>query len=211
MCRCENSSSERWARKNAPDDGLERPRTHNPHHLAIIPGTRLGVYEITAQIGEGGMGAVYRATDTSLSRQVAVKVLPDAFAADPDRLARFEREAKTLASLNHPHIAAIYGFERSGGLHAKQGDRLKQVRVYSPAAIGRCRAGFGGSDTTRSADAASFFLKSSTIRVASNPKATACARRTARRSWMMSSGTSSLARSFGSTMVSPPITLRVCK
>src|SRR5213075_444243 len=64
------------------------------------------------------MGQVYRATDTTLGRQVAIKILPDAFAADPDRLARFEREAKTLASLNHPHIAAIYGFEKSGGMHA---------------------------------------------------------------------------------------------
>ena len=64
------------------------------------------------------MGAVYRATDTSLSRQVAIKVLPEAFAADPDRLARFEREARTLASLNHPHIAAIHAVEKSGGMHA---------------------------------------------------------------------------------------------
>jgi protein kinase-like protein len=76
------------------------------------------VYEVVAQIGEGGMGAVYRATDTSLGRQVAIKVLPDAFAANPDRLVRFEREAKTLASLNHPHIAAIYGFEKSAHQHA---------------------------------------------------------------------------------------------
>src|SRR5215208_1934372 len=64
------------------------------------------------------MGAVYRATDTSLGRQVAIKILPDAFATDPERLVRFEREAKTLASLNHPHIAAIYGFEKSSGVHA---------------------------------------------------------------------------------------------
>src|SRR5580765_7063717 len=64
------------------------------------------------------MGQVYRAMDTTLGRQVAIKILPDAFAADPERLARLEREAKTLASLNHPHIAAIYGFEKSGGLHA---------------------------------------------------------------------------------------------
>ena len=99
--------------------------------MALTPGIRLGVYEITAQIGEGGMGAVYRATDTSLSRQVAIKVLPDAFAADPDRLARFEREAKTLASLNHPHIAAIYAVEKSGGtlalvMELVEGDDLSQ-------------------------------------------------------------------------------------
>lgn len=86
--------------------------------MSLTPGTRLGVYEITAQIGEGGMGAVYRATDTNLSRQAAIKVLPDAFAQDAERLARFEREARTLASLNHPNIAAIYGFEKSGGAHA---------------------------------------------------------------------------------------------
>jgi serine/threonine-protein kinase len=86
--------------------------------LALTPGTRLGVYQVIASIGEGGMGQVYRATDTTLSRQVAIKILPDTFASDPDRLARFEREAKTLASLNHPHIAAIYGFEKSAGVHA---------------------------------------------------------------------------------------------
>ena len=91
---------------------------YNPQRLALTPGTRLGVYEITAQIGEGGMGQVYRATDTTLDRQVAIKILPDAFASDSERLARFEREAKTLASLNHPHIAAIYGFEKSAGMHA---------------------------------------------------------------------------------------------
>ena len=81
--------------------------------MALTPGTRLGVYQITALLGEGGMGQVYRATDTSLGHQVAIKILPAAFAADPERLARFEREAKTLASLNHPHIAAIYAIEKS--------------------------------------------------------------------------------------------------
>jgi serine/threonine protein kinase/Tol biopolymer transport system component len=78
----------------------------------------IGSYRVLDKLGEGGMGEVYRATDAALGRQVAVKILPEAFAADPERLARFEREAKTLASLNHPHIAAIYGFERSGGVHA---------------------------------------------------------------------------------------------
>src|SRR6266852_5980220 len=68
-------------------------------------------YRITAKLGEGGMGAVYRATDTKLGRDVAIKVLPDTFAADPDRLARFTREAQVLAALNHPNIAAIYGVE----------------------------------------------------------------------------------------------------
>ncbi len=86
--------------------------------MALATGTRIGVYEITAQIGAGGMGEVYRATDATLGRQVAIKILPEAFAADPQRVARFEREAKTLASLNHPHIAAIYGFENASGVHA---------------------------------------------------------------------------------------------
>ena len=83
--------------------------------MALSPGSRLGPYEISAQIGAGGMGEVYRAIDTNLARHVAIKVLPEAVAADPDRLARFDREAKTLAALNHPNIAAIYGLERSGG------------------------------------------------------------------------------------------------
>jgi eukaryotic-like serine/threonine-protein kinase len=86
--------------------------------LALASGTRLGVYEVTAQIGQGGMGQVYRARDTKLDRDVAIKILPEAFAHDADRLARFTREAQTLASLNHPHIAAIYGLEESGGVRA---------------------------------------------------------------------------------------------
>jgi len=86
--------------------------------LALAPGTHLGVYEVTAQIGEGGMGQVYRARDTKLDRDVALKILPELFAHDPDRLARFEREAKTLASLNHPNIAAIYGLEETDGFRA---------------------------------------------------------------------------------------------
>jgi Tol biopolymer transport system component len=83
-----------------------------------MTGGTIGTYRVLDKLGEGGMGQVYRATDTALGRQVAIKILPDAFASDPERLARFEREAKTLASLNHPHIAAIYGFEKSGGVHA---------------------------------------------------------------------------------------------
>ena len=86
--------------------------------MALAAGTRLGVYEVTAQIGEGGMGQVYRARDTKLNRNVALKILPDAFASNPDRLARFTREAQTLASLNHPNIAAIYGIEESNDVRA---------------------------------------------------------------------------------------------
>ena len=86
--------------------------------MTLAPGARLGVYEITAPIGAGGMGEVYRGRDTTLDRDVAIKVLPDAFANDPERIARFLREAKTLASLNHPHIGAIYGLEESNGVKA---------------------------------------------------------------------------------------------
>jgi serine/threonine-protein kinase len=81
--------------------------------VALTQGTRLGAYEILPLIGAGGMGEVYRARDTRLNREVALKVLPELFAADPDRLARFKREAQLLASLNHPNIAAIYGFEEN--------------------------------------------------------------------------------------------------
>src|SRR5918993_889296 len=86
--------------------------------MTLTPGTRLGPYEVTAQIGVGGMGEVYRATDTNLKRSVAIKVLPDSVASDAERLSRFQREAEVLASLNHPNIAAIYGLERSGGTTA---------------------------------------------------------------------------------------------
>src|SRR6188768_1630028 len=79
--------------------------------MSLTPGTRLGSCEIVSAIGAGGMGEVYRARDTKLNRDVAIKVLPDLFALDPERLARFTREAQMLASLNHPNIAAIYGVE----------------------------------------------------------------------------------------------------
>src|SRR5271166_3880047 len=79
--------------------------------MPLQPGDKLGPHEILAPIGAGGMGEVYRARDTKLKRDVALKVLPEAFARDPERMARFQREAEVLASLNHPNIAAIYGVE----------------------------------------------------------------------------------------------------
>jgi len=108
--------------------------------MPLGPGTRLGPYEILSSIGAGGMGEVYRARDTKLDRDVAIKVLPEAFAADPERTARFQREAKTLASLNHPHIAAIYGIEESGGTHALvmeliEGEDLSQRIARGPIPI----------------------------------------------------------------------------
>jgi serine/threonine protein kinase len=79
----------------------------------LATGTRVGPYEITGTLGAGGMGEVYRAHDARLGRDVALKVLPELFAADPDRLARFQREAQVLAALKHPNIGAIYGLEES--------------------------------------------------------------------------------------------------
>ena len=100
--------------------------------MPLTSGLRLGVYQITDQIGEGGMGQVYRARDTKLNRDVALKVLPDSVANDSDRLARFTREAQTLASLNHPNIAHIHGLEESGGVRALvmelvEGEDLSQL------------------------------------------------------------------------------------
>jgi eukaryotic-like serine/threonine-protein kinase len=83
--------------------------------MALASGTTLGVYEIAAALGAGGTGEVYSARDTKLGRTVAIKVLPEAFQLDPDRLARFAREARMLASLNHPNIAALHGMEQSEG------------------------------------------------------------------------------------------------
>ena len=87
--------------------------------MPLSAGTRLGPYEILSPLGAGGMGEVYRARDTKLDRDVAIKILPEAFAADAERLARFQREAKTLASLNHPNIAHIYGLEECRAASAR--------------------------------------------------------------------------------------------
>src|SRR6478735_928075 len=86
-----------------------------PASFSNMIGTKLAHYEINSHLGTGGMGEVYQATDSKLCRSVAIKLLPEAFTHDADRAARFEREARVLASLNHPNIAAIYGLEESGG------------------------------------------------------------------------------------------------
>src|ERR1700682_4003200 len=108
--------------------------------MSLAAGTRLGPYEILAPIGAGGMGEVYRAKDTKLGRDVDLKVLPEAFAHDAERMARFEREAQVLASLNHPNIATIHGLEESGGVRALvmevvEGDDLSQRLARGPIAI----------------------------------------------------------------------------
>ena len=119
--------------------------------MSIAPGTRIGAYEVTGALGAGGMAEVYRARDIKLGRDVALKLLPELFAADPQRLARFQREAQVLASLNHPHIAQIYGLEDSGNLRAlvmelvegetlaarfAQGEADLRVRPYVPRVVG---------------------------------------------------------------------------
>jgi serine/threonine protein kinase len=108
--------------------------------MPLPSGTRLGPYEIVAFIDAGGMGEVYRARDTKLHRDVALKILPDVFAADADRLARFKREAQVLASLNHSHIGQIYGFEDSGATHALvlefvEGPTLADQIAHGPIAL----------------------------------------------------------------------------
>jgi serine/threonine-protein kinase len=110
--------------------------------LALLRGSRLGPYEIVSALGSGGMGEVYRARDPKLQREVAIKVLPEAFATDPGRLARFQREAHLLASLNHPHIAAIYNLEEPAGttpaflvMELVEGDDLSQRIACGPIPI----------------------------------------------------------------------------
>jgi serine/threonine protein kinase len=113
--------------------------------MALTSGARVGPYEIVSPLGAGGMGEVYRARDSKLQREVAIKVLPDHLAADRERLARFEREAQVLASLNHPHIAQIYGFEQSEHANALvlelvEGETLAERIGQRSAATGRSAA-----------------------------------------------------------------------
>ena len=109
--------------------------------MSIQPGQSLLHYRVTEKIGEGGMGAVWKAVDTSLDREVAIKILPEAFAADPERLARFEREAKLLASLNHPHIATIHGLhDFEGQRFLAHGAGRRATISRSESSVGRCRS-----------------------------------------------------------------------
>jgi len=104
--------------------------------MALASGTHVGPYEILSAIGAGGMGEVYRARDPKLGRDVAIKVLPEAFARDAERMARFQREAKVLASLDHPNIATIHGLEESAGIRA-----LVMQLVEGPTLADRIKAG----------------------------------------------------------------------
>lgn len=105
--------------------------------MALAPGARLGPYVIAAPIGAGGMGEVCLATDTNLKRAVAIKVLPASVAADRERLARFQREAEVLASLNHPNIAHVYGLEQSDGVRGNLDSAQKTATSISR---GRCES-----------------------------------------------------------------------
>ena len=108
--------------------------------MALESGSRLGPYEIVSPLGAGGMGEVYRARDPRLGREVAIKLLPDAFADDPERLARFEREAKLLASLQHANIAVLHGLEEAGGrrflvMQCVEGESLAQRLARGPVPL----------------------------------------------------------------------------
>ena len=111
-----------------------------PDSMGITIGTQLGTYLVTALLGRGGMGEVWRARDTKLKREVAIKILPDEFSRDPERVARFQREAEVLASLNHPNIAAIYNLEEANGsrflvLELVEGDTLAERIKRGPLPV----------------------------------------------------------------------------
>src|ERR1700720_1293594 len=131
-----------WPRSQRGNSRLERGAVKSRSTMAFSAGDKLGPYQILAPLGAGGMGEVYRARDTKLDREVAIKVLPHVLANDPDRLARFEREAKVLASLNHPNIPQIFGGEdRALVMELVHGETLKgplpiedAVRVFAQIA-----------------------------------------------------------------------------
>ncbi|MGQ0736890.1 MAG: protein kinase domain-containing protein [Acidobacteriota bacterium] len=138
--------------------------------MPLTPGSRLGAFEILSPIGAGGMGEVYRARDTRLGRDIALKLLPDAVAGDPDRLARFEREARTLAALNHPNIAQIHGLEeRALVMELVEGEdlsaRITRGRVAVPEAIVVARQIAGALDAAHSAGIVHRDLKPANVKV----------------------------------------------
>jgi serine/threonine protein kinase len=146
---------------------------------ASLVGKSLSHYQVLEKIGEGGMGMVYRAHDERLGREVALKVLPEAFAQDPERLARFKREAQLLASLNHPHIAAIYGFEEADGhrylvLEYVPGETLAEVLKSGPLALedalGVCRQIAEGLEAAHDKGIIHRDLKPANIKVTSEDK-----------------------------------------
>src|SRR5262245_56868514 len=108
--------------------------------MAITPGVRLGSYELTALLGKGGMGEVYRARDAKLKRDVAIKILPEEFSRDDDRVSRFQREAEVLAALNHPNIGAIYDLQEAAGarflvLELVEGETLADRILRGPVPV----------------------------------------------------------------------------
>jgi hypothetical protein len=119
--------------------------------MALAPGTKLGPYEIVSPLGAGGMGEVYRAHDSRLGRDVAIKVLPREFVVDPDRLARFRREARLLASLNHPNIATIHGLEDSGG-SAPGRSRLRRLYGFAARSLRRLERRIRGESRTETSN-----------------------------------------------------------
>ena len=136
--------------ERAAIDVLVPPHTPDLVEPAMAAGTELGAYRILGPLDAGGMGEVYRALDTRLDREVAVKVLPRALAEDPERIVRLQREARMLAALNHPHIATIHGFEVAAGVHAIvmeliDGPTLAE-RLAGGALAARCNARDRASD-----------------------------------------------------------------
>ena len=145
--------------------------------MLLTAGTRVGSYEVLTPIGSGGMGEVYRARDTKLDCEVALKVLPELFASDPDRVARFAREAKTLAALNHPNIAAIHGLEESNGVSAlvlelvegpTLADRIAQGPIPLDEALPIARQIAGALDTAHELGIVHRDLKPANIKVRSD-------------------------------------------
>lgn len=122
---------------------LESFRSGIDQVMTISPGRRIGPYEVLSPLGAGGMGEVYRARDTKLNRDAALKVLPEILARDPERMARFKREAQVLASLNHPNIATIYGFEESDGVSALAMELVEGPTLAEQMAVDRLRVGEG--------------------------------------------------------------------